>query len=277
MRDARIVEDVHHLAGMQLVVDRNRHALRGPNPEQQFNDLRTVLAGDRDPCAGRVVLPDRARQAQRTGPQLAPGAAAAPAVIHRAAIGKALRGLVQQREQVHRGVHSEVNAILRQILRRTPATVDHDGLPVDETAARRTQERHGARHIVDACPAAGAGSSRFASGETAGSCNRSSVIGVWITPGATALQRMPCAPYWQAMWVVNAVSPPLAAEYGAPAQSADDGERRRDVDDGRAGLHVRHHVTRQPERGAQHHVEEVVQCLVVGFVQRVWGCRPRRC
>ena len=33
-----------------------------------------------------------------------------------------------------------------------------------------------------------------------------------VTPGATALQRIPCAPYWQAMWVVSAVRPPLAAE-----------------------------------------------------------------
>ncbi|EUA53923.1 hypothetical protein I550_5561 [Mycobacterium intracellulare 1956] len=44
------------------------------------------------------------------------------------------------------------------------------------------------------------------------SCKRFSTIGVTVTPGATALQRMPDAPYWQAMWVVSAVSPPLAAE-----------------------------------------------------------------
>ena len=48
------------------------------------------------------------------------------------------------------------------------------------------------------------------------SSSRCSTIGVMVTPGATALQRMPCGPYWQAMWVVSAVSPPLAAEYAPP-------------------------------------------------------------
>ncbi len=51
------------------------------------------------------------------------------------------------------------------------------------------------------------------SDRSAGAC---STIGVTVTPGATALHRMPCAPYWQAIWVVSAVNPPLAAEYAPP-------------------------------------------------------------
>ena len=109
-RDTRVREDLHHLAGMQFVVDRNCHGLRRPNRKQQFNDLRTVLTGDRDPRTRRTVLPERARQAQPAVAQLPPGATAPIALIHRAAIGEALRGLIQQRKQVHRAIHSDVSA-----------------------------------------------------------------------------------------------------------------------------------------------------------------------
>src|SRR5215212_3674103 len=44
------------------------------------------------------------------------------------------------------------------------------------------------------------------------SSRRVATIGVKVTPGATALHRMPAGPYWQAMCDVNAVNPPLAAE-----------------------------------------------------------------
>src|SRR6185437_7797866 len=54
----------------------------------------------------------------------------------------------------------------------------------------------------------------------------------------------------------------------AAAEATDDGEGRCHVDDGRAGSHVRYDVAGQPKRGTQHQAEEVVQRLVVSFVQR---------
>lgn len=110
MRDVGILQDLHHLAGMQLVIDRHRDTLGRPNPEQQFNDLRAIFTDDRDPRPCRTALPHRARQAQRPAPQLPPSTAEPPAVIDRPAIGKALRRLIEQREQVHRAVHSDVSA-----------------------------------------------------------------------------------------------------------------------------------------------------------------------
>ena len=44
------------------------------------------------------------------------------------------------------------------------------------------------------------------------SSSRWATIGVSVTPGATALQRIPCGPYWQAMCRVSDVRPPFAAE-----------------------------------------------------------------
>src|SRR3546814_16689715 len=52
-----------------------------------------------------------------------------------------------------------------------------------------------------------------------GSSSRPATIGVTVTPGETLLQRMPSAPYWQAMCEVSALRPPLAAVY-APARRA---------------------------------------------------------
>ena len=79
----------------------------------------------------------------------------------------------------------------------------------------------------------------------------------------------------------DAVRPVLAGDVGgqrgqpafgrgvrAAAKPAHDGEGRRDVDDGRSGFHVRQHISREPKRRPQHHVEEVIQGLVVGAVQR---------
>jgi len=57
-----ILQDLDHLARIQLVVDRNRDAFRRPTPEQQFNDLRAILTDDRDPRSRRTLLADRARQ-----------------------------------------------------------------------------------------------------------------------------------------------------------------------------------------------------------------------
>src|SRR3546814_18904774 len=51
-----------------------------------------------------------------------------------------------------------------------------------------------------------------------GSSSRPATLGVTVTPGATLLQRMPSAPYWQAMCEVSALRPPLAAVYAPPRQ-----------------------------------------------------------
>jgi hypothetical protein len=63
--------------------------------------------------------------------------------------------------------------------------------------------------------------------------------------------------------------PALGGAVGAAAKTTHHGERRRHVDDRRAGRHMRQHLARQPERRAQHHRKEVVQRLVVGLMQRL--------
>src|SRR5690348_11035665 len=198
MRGARIVEDLRHLPWVQLVVDRYRHALGGPNAEQQLDNLRSVLAGDRDPRAHRMVVADRAGQSQGALAQLAPGAAASLAVIHRAAVRKALRGMIQQREQVHRSVHSEFSAYFDRyfVVLHPPSTTmvcplmklppgEHRNATVLATSSTVPSRSCG---VISTCIR-----------RKRGSWSRSSVIAVWITPGATALHRMPCAPYWAAM------------------------------------------------------------------------------
>src|SRR3984957_1031881 len=125
------------------------------------------------------------------------------------------RELVQQSERLQRSVHSEVNANFDRyfVEPQPPSTTmvcplmklppgEHKNATVLATSSTVPSRWCG---VISICIR-----------RNRGSCSRSSVIGVWITPGATALQRMPCAPYWQAMWVVSAVNPPLAAEYGPP-------------------------------------------------------------
>ena len=101
--DAGIVEDLLHLPGMELVVDRDDHALRRPDGEHELDDLRAILAGDRDPCARpacwRMDVASRNARSRNSPP----GAELALAEIHGAAVTEARRGLVQQREQVQRG------------------------------------------------------------------------------------------------------------------------------------------------------------------------------
>ena len=99
LRDPGVVEDLLHLAGVQLVVDRDDDALGGPDGEHQLDDLRAVLAGDRDP---RPRGTERGRQSQRPLAQLAPRMQLALTEIHRAAVAVAVRGLVEQGEQVQR-------------------------------------------------------------------------------------------------------------------------------------------------------------------------------
>ena len=127
-RGTGVVEDLRHLARMQLVVDRDDDALGGPGREHQLDDLGAVVGRDRDPRARTVLLPDRAARRKRPVAQLSPRAHPAIAVIHRAAIGKPARGLIEQRKQIHRSIHCEANAEVGQILRRTPAAVDDDRL-----------------------------------------------------------------------------------------------------------------------------------------------------
>ena len=61
-----VVEDLLHLARMQLVVDRDDHALGRPDGEHQLDDLRAVLAGDGDACAGPDSRSDVASRSARS-------------------------------------------------------------------------------------------------------------------------------------------------------------------------------------------------------------------
>ncbi len=89
-----------------------------------------------------------------------------------------------------------------------------------------------------------------------------------MTPGATALQRIPCDAVLGGDVGGQRCQPALGRGVRSPAQPADDSKGRRDIDDRRAGPHVRQHVSCQPERRLQHDVEEVVQGVVIGVVQR---------
>ena len=70
---------------------------------------------------------------------------------------------------------------------------------------------------------------------------------------------MPCGPYWQAMCLVSAVSPPLAAEYAPPRSPPTTANVDVMLMIAEPGLHVRDHVTRQPERRSKHQTQEIVQ------------------
>src|SRR3984957_15790169 len=116
-------------------------------------------------------------------PQLLPSTAASLAVIHRPTIRKALRGLRQQREQVHRAVHSDVSANFDRYFvdLHPPSTTmvcplmklppgEHKNATVLATSSTVPKRWCGVISVLIR--------------GSRGSCSRSSVIGVWITPGA---------------------------------------------------------------------------------------------
>ena len=253
---------------MQLVVDRHEHPLRGPDREHQLDDLRAVLAGDRDACAGGPSPRDRAGQPQRPIPQLGPRTALAFTEIHRAAVAEASGGLVEQCEQVQRATHSDVSAksdryfvelqppsttIVWPLMKLPPsehrnATV----LAMSSTLPSRWMRRHLGVDLAEPLvlqPLRHHRGQRDARRHGVAADSLRAVLA-----GDVRGQRR---------------QPTLGRRVGAAAQAADDGERRRDVDDRRSRLHVRDHVARQPERRPQHQTQEIVQGFVVGLVQRL--------
>ena len=231
----RVGEDLDHLARMRFEVDRNQHALGGPPRRTarraQAGSRRRPLSG-----SGGVLPPAASRPAVTLCPQLVPGVQTTLAQVHRAAVAEAGGGLVQRGEQVlgrPTAREGELGGTSS-----SSAAVDDDGLAVDETAARRTEERDGGGDVLHGAEA-GYGVISVLILRNRSSSRRCSTIGVTVTPGATALHRMPCGPYWRRRCAGSARSGRPWPWVGATAPPADHGERRGDVDDGRAGSHVR--------------------------------------
>jgi hypothetical protein len=78
---------------MQFEVDRDDHALGGPDGEHQLDDLWPIFARDRDASTGR---PERGRQPKRTLAQFAPCMQLTLTVKHGATIAVTAGGLVEQ-------------------------------------------------------------------------------------------------------------------------------------------------------------------------------------
>src|SRR5579875_1628265 len=141
-----------------------------------------------------------------------PGTDPVLSVIHGAAVSEAGRGLVEDREEVQQAalcqtsdryfveLHPPSTTMVWPLMKLPPD--EHKNATVLATSST--------------VPSRWCGVMPTFIRRNRSSASLCSVIGVWITPGATALQRIPCDPYWQAMWVVSAVSPPLAAEYAPP-------------------------------------------------------------
>src|SRR5262245_35514586 len=196
---------------MQFVVDRDEHSLRGPDREHELDDLRAVLTRDGDARAGRTESTDRGGEPQNPIPELSPRTALAFTEIQRAAVAETCRGLVEQCEQVQRGTHSDVRAKSDRyfVELQPPSTTIVCPLMKLPPSEHRNAT---VLAMSSTLPSRGYGVISVLILRNRSSSRRVATIGVSVTPGATALQRMPSGPYWQAICVVNAVNPPLAAE-----------------------------------------------------------------
>src|SRR6202035_3902247 len=153
-----------------------------------------ILAGDRNPRARAGDLAYRRREPQRTVTQFAPRAQLALAAVNRAAVAESRRGLVEQREHIQRATHSEFNAksdryfvelqppsttMVCPLMKLAPS--EHRNATVLARSSTRPSRGYG---VISVFILRNRSSSR-----------RVATIGVSVTPGATALQRIPCGPY----------------------------------------------------------------------------------
>src|SRR5512139_3750287 len=197
---------------MELVVDWHVDTFGGPDPEHQLDELRPVFAGNRHPGTGGA---ERGGQSQRPVPQLIPRKALALAVIHRPAVTEAARSLGEESEQVQRATHFEFSAKSDRYFVELQPPSTTISCPLMKLAP---SEHRNATVLAMSLtsPNRGYGVISTLILRNRSSSSRLATMGVRVTPGATALQRIPCGPYWQAMCRVSAVRPPFAAEYAPP-------------------------------------------------------------
>src|SRR5882757_9332466 len=193
---------------MQLAVDWDDHALGRPDGEHQLDDLRAVLARHRY-SRSRAQLANRGRQPQNTFAKLAPRMELALTVIQRTAVTVSCGGLVEQSEQIQRATHSDVSAKSDKYFVELQPPSTTMVWPLMKLAPSEHRKATVLAMSLTS-PSRGYGVISVLILRNRSSSRRAATMGVSVTPGATALHRMPCGPYWQAMCVVSAVKPPFA-------------------------------------------------------------------